>query len=232
MERRYVTFIIFAGLILIAQLLVNNWLNPRAPQVANNQQENQPEAKQAEAPPAAADAVEAQPADEAKPADAKPAAEPSAAAADNQQEPDEKIPVQRISLGSYLSTSGYRLLATLNNQGAAVERLELTSPQYRDLENRSGYLGHLAPADAPAGGCLVQVVGRGTPADTAGLKPGDTITMFGSKAVTRAADLIDALGETEAGQTVSVAITRDGRKTHGRGEARSPAAGDHPARTG
>ncbi len=50
---------------------------------------------------------------------------------------------------------------TLNNRGAALERVELTSHQYRDLEDRNGYLGHLAPVDAPYGGCLVQVVGRG-----------------------------------------------------------------------
>ena len=102
---------------------------------------------------------------------------------------------------------------TLNNEGAAVERIELTSPQYRDLEDRSGYLGHLAPADAPnGGGCLVQVVGRGTPADTAGLKAGDTITRFGQPPSTGAEDFVAALRATEADQTASLTVVRDGKE--------------------
>ncbi len=113
---------------------------------------------------------------------------------------------------SYQATSGYRLLVTLTNQGAAVERVELTSHQYRDLEDRSGYLGHLAPVDAPNGGCLIQVVGRGTPADSAGLKPGDVITRFGPMVVVTAEDLIGALRESTAEQTVAISLVRAGAK--------------------
>jgi YidC/Oxa1 family membrane protein insertase len=214
-ERRYVTFIILAGLILVANQFIVGWLFPK-PKLADKAQKP-PEARQHDAAPAAADdeganRAEATTANEAKPTDAKPPAKPGAEAVDASEEPEEKIAVQRLSLGSYLATSGYRLLVTLNNQGAAVERVELTSPQYRDLEDRSGYLGHLAPADAPDGGCLVQVVGRGTPADAAGLKPGDKITRFGPTAVASAADFVAALGETVADQTISLTVVRDGKE--------------------
>ena len=57
------------------------------------------------------------------------------------------------------------MLVTLSNEGASVARLELSSERYRDLEDRSGYLGHLVMDDTDKGpGCLVQVVGAGTPA--------------------------------------------------------------------
>ncbi|MFN2224513.1 MAG: hypothetical protein ACK2UH_18300, partial [Candidatus Promineifilaceae bacterium] len=71
----------------------------------------------------------------------------------------------------------------LNTRGAAVERVELSSPKYRDLEDKSGYLGHLGLSDE-AGGCRVGVVGPGTPAAQAvctksqvppGLQVGDLI---------------------------------------------------------
>jgi YidC/Oxa1 family membrane protein insertase len=205
---------VLASLILVANLLIVNWFGPPAPRVAANKP---PEARQQDEQPAAADEQGEKPAvppaaDGAKPADANPPAKSEAAAANASEEPEEKIAVQRVSLGSYQASSGYRLLVTLNNEGAAVERVELTSPQYRDLEDRSGYLGHLAPADAPNGGCVVQVVGRGTPADAAGLKPGDTITRFGQTAVASAADFVAALAGTLADQTVSISVVRDSKE--------------------
>ena len=35
------------------------------------------------------------------------------------------------------------MLVTLSSEGASLARLELSSERYRDLEDRSGYLGHL-----------------------------------------------------------------------------------------
>ena len=58
----------------------------------------------------------------------------------------------------------------------AVLRIELSSPRYHDLDDRGGYLGHLViDEEAKGDGCPVQVVGAGTPAAKAGLKPGDRI---------------------------------------------------------
>lgn len=90
-----------------------------------------------------------------------------------EEEPAAKV--ERIALGSVAPDGGYRMLMTVNNVGAGVERVELSSPDYRDLDDRSGYLGQLALTDAPAGGALVNVVGSGTPAEEAGLQPGDVI---------------------------------------------------------
>ena len=54
------------------------------------------------------------------------------------------------------------MLVTLSNRGAALVRIELSSPRYHDLDDRGGYLGHLViDEDAKGDGCPVQVVGAG-----------------------------------------------------------------------
>jgi YidC/Oxa1 family membrane protein insertase len=85
------------------------------------------------------------------------------------------VPQQFVSLGSLDVESGYRMLITLTNEGASVERIELSSPRFHDLQDRSGYLGQMAlvPVD---GGLKVSVVGAGTPAAAAGLVVGDVIS--------------------------------------------------------
>ena len=63
------------------------------------------------------------------------------------------------------------MLVTLTNRGAAVERLELSSPRYRELEDRSGYLGTWHPRTGRGGrGAVARVVGAGTPAALAGTR--------------------------------------------------------------
>ena len=41
-------------------------------------------------------------------------------------------PIQFVTLGSLDPTTGYRMLVTLTNTGAAVRRAEMTSPRYLD----------------------------------------------------------------------------------------------------
>ena len=60
--------------------------------------------------------------------------------------------------------SPFRLLVTLDNRGAAVERIELTERtatgrfRFRDLDVPGGYLGQLALSDEPDGqGCRITV---------------------------------------------------------------------------
>ena len=78
------------------------------------------------------------------------------------------------------------MLVTLTNKGAALARIELNSPRYCDIDHRNGYLGHLVMEPrGPGKGCLVQVVGPGTPAAEAGLKPGDVIKSVDGKPVDR-----------------------------------------------
>jgi YidC/Oxa1 family membrane protein insertase len=115
------------------------------------------------------------------------------------------------TLGSGDPDSPYRILGTWTNRGAAIMRVELNSPRYHDLEDRSGYLGHLECADAPGkAGALVRVVGPGTPADGAGLKPLDVITGLDDQKVTSADGLVDALKTTRPHQEVRVSILRQG----------------------
>ena len=84
-----------------------------------------------------------------------------------------------LTLGSVdpdLAQNPYRMGATLSRVGGSIVRQELSSEHYRDIDDRSGYLGHLVIDDSDKGpGCLVQVVCPGTPAAKAGLKPGDRI---------------------------------------------------------
>ena len=77
------------------------------------------------------------------------------------------------------------MLVTLTNRGAALDRIELNSPRYRDIDDRSGYLGHLVMDKTIQGeGLPVQVVGEGTPAAKAGIKVGDVIKAINGKPVT------------------------------------------------
>jgi YidC/Oxa1 family membrane protein insertase len=66
-------------------------------------------------------------------------------------------------------------------------------------------------ADEHSHGCPVQVVGAGTPAAKAGLKPGDQITALGGKPVRDAQALEDALGRTKPDQTVKLTVQRAGK---------------------
>ena len=112
--------------------------------------------------------------DKAKPAAGKDAAGPQKAP------PEKKInePRQYVMLGSVDPdpANPFRMLVTTSNEGASIPRIEFSSERYRDLDDRSGYLGHLVMDDFDRGpGCLVQVVGPGTPAAAAGIKLGDRI---------------------------------------------------------
>lgn len=161
--------------------------NPEPAKAAPDDKREEP--RIAAAPDKPADAAEAAP-----PADTEPAIAP-----------------QWITLGSADPQDPYRMLVTLTNRGAAVERLELSSPRYRELEDRSGYLGHLAPDDATGGrGAVARVVGAGTPAALAGMRAGDVISAVGEKKVASALELVQVLKETEPFQEVTLAIAREG----------------------
>jgi YidC/Oxa1 family membrane protein insertase len=146
------------------------------------------------------------------PSDDRPAQ--PAPAEEGHPEPDELqavVPPRYATLGSLDTHSPYRMLVTLTNRGAAVQRIELNSPRYGDLEDRSGYLGHLI-VEEPFGEaqCRVQVVGPGTPADQAGIKAGDVILAAAGRPVNDLESLRGALAETKPKQTVPLKIRRDG----------------------
>jgi YidC/Oxa1 family membrane protein insertase len=118
------------------------------------------------------------------------------------------LPVQFVALGSVDPNSGYRMLVTLTNAGAAVVRAEMSSPRYRDQEDWNGYLGDLELKNVP-GGVQVQVVGAGTPAANAKIEAGDVIVGVGNpqtKEIKRAADLTAALVGTKPDQEFTLQV--------------------------
>ncbi len=222
MDRRFLLFLVAAWLTIVGYGWLVQFTQPPKPRPVA--------AKQAEAPkPDAKDA--AKPADDATKDEATKKVEPlgnektvaekqadtkSAKPAVEQQikavaEPE--APEQWVTLGSADETSPYRMLVTLTNKGAAIARVELSSGLYRDVDDRSGYLGHMiisGDGTAP-GGCRVQIVGPGTPAAEAGMKNGDVIQSINGKPVSDTASLNKLLARTKPGQTIQILVQRDGK---------------------
>ena len=206
MERRFVIFLVLAFGILLGYSWLMQRLNPPPPRPPKQQ-----------GPIAARQAV-----DKAKPPKAvekptaeKAAAKPEKAAPAVKAAPEPETPDQWVTLGSADTDDPYRMLVTLTNKGAAIVRTELNSPApgYFDIDDRSGYLGHLVmDSTVPSDGCPVQVVGPGTPAAEAGLKPGDVINAVNGKPVTDQASLEAVLANTKPKQSVELSITRNGEK--------------------
>lgn len=123
---------------------------------------------------------------------------------------------KRLTLGSLDPQGPYRMLVTLDSRGAGIERVELSSDRYRDLEDKSGYLGQLALSDAD-GGAQVNVVGPGTPAALAkpiegdrpvGLQAGDVIEAIGGKPVGNMKAVSEALSKTRPGDKLELGVSR------------------------
>jgi YidC/Oxa1 family membrane protein insertase len=124
---------------------------------------------------------------------------------------------QRATLGSLAPASKYAFLATFVSEGAALERIELSDPKYRDLEDPSGYLGHLALTPEPTGGCRVNVVGSGTPAASAkspagkveGIRKGDVLLSIDGQQVDSVGDVNRLLVKTRPGQRLKLSVRRE-----------------------
>lgn len=145
------------------------------------------------------------------------------AAADDSGLPPRPQQASWYTLGSMDPESGYFILATLNSRGGTIERLELTERRddgqlkFRRVDTDSGYLGYLAAESSPEGiGCVVRVVGPGTPAALArsqsqqgdGLQVDDLIIAVGGQAISSPYDLDQALLQTRPEQEVSVEVIR------------------------
>ena len=223
-------FILFVSLsfaVLLGHALLMSYLNPqdaKAPQEL------------------AAGKVDEQKADEQKAHDDQPKLPDTVAPVEQEQEkPDDSVPGDQVAapdgvpaaeqaakpaepegqwvmLGSADPAAPYRMLVTLTNRGAAVSRIELNSPRYLDLEDRSGYLGHLVVdeelADKQAGGrgCYVQVVGQGTPAAEADVEQGDVIVAVDNAKINTASELWYEMQQTKPKQQVALKILRDGQE--------------------
>ncbi len=151
---------------------------------------------------------------EEKPPEAAEPSEPSEKTDEKVEadEPPVDLPTRYATLGSADPQSPYRMLVTLTTRGAAVVRAELNGARYPSVDDRSGYLGHVVDNSGLAETeCLVQAVGAGTPAEKAGMKPGDLITSVGGEPVTTPFSLTLALRLTKPGQKVPIEVQRAGK---------------------
>ena len=146
------------------------------------------------------------------------------------KDPDFSLPQQppreRFTLGSMDPKDKYQLLVTLDNQGAAIERIELMaqkSPgifEYRSLHSkeREGYLGYLALTEATSS-LNVNSVPKGSAAASAkckenpslvGLLTGDKLVgwdgLAGFPSITK---LDKRLSNQSAGKTIELKVLRD-----------------------
>jgi len=235
MERRFVLFLVLSFVVLFVHFSIMSRFNPPKKPVkpaagakGDVQGGAKPDAKpDADAPPEGdgGQGEEPPPGGEqpAPPEGPAPPDEPAGAVVNIRPEP-RTTPHQWACLGSADPDpkNPYRMLVTLTSRGAAVARIELASPRYRDLDDRSGHLGHLVldreeiPPELDGKGCPVQVVGPGTPAAAAGLRPGDLIQAITGQATARQAvkspsQLEAFLVKTKPGDQVELAVLRAGK---------------------
>ncbi len=209
MERRFVLFVILSFGILLGHFALTAWLNPPKPEPPK--------------PPMAAEKVPKLPKVPEKEEPDKQPEKPAEVPEDEEPRLDvpaeqPEIPRRFVTLGSADPADPYRMLVTLTNKGAAVERVELSNPKYLDMDDRSGYLGCLV-IDQPLIDdshrrkcCPVQVVGPGTPAAKAGLKPGDRIVALGKRKITSIRQFRAAIKKTKPNRKVELTVLRGDKK--------------------
>jgi YidC/Oxa1 family membrane protein insertase len=130
-------------------------------------------------------------------------------------EAEGEVPAEVVTLGSIDETTGYRMLVTATNAGAAIKRIELASPRYLDLHDLSGYVGHLELVADGGAGLLVQAVGHGTPAAVAGVKVGDRLIEAGRGELVPLAkpeDFSRVLAQTKPRQELMLVVERSGAR--------------------
>jgi len=217
---RYALFVILSCAVLVVNVYLMSVINPPKPP-----DKRRPVAAAPENDPREGVAGAREEEGTAGPREERPEPIPSAEAQEGDQ-PDEPqldqppvavekpgIPPDWVTLGSADPADPYRMLVTLTNQGASVVRIELSSRRSRDLEDRSGYLGHVVgDVTAAADGCPVQVVGAGTPAALAGLSKGDLIKAVDGVGVNGYQSLKRELKKSKPKQTVRLTVARQGRK--------------------
>ncbi|MDR0522731.1 MAG: YidC/Oxa1 family insertase periplasmic-domain containing protein [Planctomycetaceae bacterium] len=194
----------FFIMLVLAFLMVEMWMRPQKPANIDNPVAQEKQEQPKPVPPKNAENTE----------------QTNTPAAETKAEP------QWLTLGSMNPDSPYRMLVTLTNQGAAVSRIELNTPHYRDVQEVSGYLGQIVAdqtlCDKTGDGVIVQVAGHGTPAEKFDLRAGDKITQITfrnrntgkeeSVNVKKFDDLRHSLLATKPGDSVKLDIIRGNHK--------------------
>jgi YidC/Oxa1 family membrane protein insertase len=242
-EKRLLLFMVLSTSVLVGFSLLNAWLiGPPVQEIARPSEEEQedpddpprradgeidaPETPDPDAPPSedrdARDVADAEPTD------------PSDSPDEESLEPtvpevvmESQAPVW-AALGSYQPDESTKLLVVLNNAGAAVERIELVERnrrggfRFREIENKSGYLGYLALTNTPDGGCQVNLVPDGSPAAEAradrsevppGLRVGDRIVSANGRDIRSREGLHGLIQRTRPGQNITLEVLRGESET-------------------
>lgn len=221
MDRRFVTFLVVTFLIWTTFLVGKQIFAPPKPVAKNQPKQVQP----GDDPAAKANDRNPEKTPEDKTPE-KPSADPDKPEPAAPTDKPVVIPRTIVQLGSLDPTSPYGMLVTLDSRGAAVERVELSDPTYKDIEDLSGYLGHLsfATVGRDTKDNIIETVGPGTPAALAqpvvagnpvGLKVGDVVRDVNGVAIERGEEFEQWLHKnTKPKQTIEVTVDRQvGGKT-------------------
>ncbi len=165
--------------------------------------------------------IETAPTEVATPTETAPAvtAVTPAPATETSAKPNDN-PITYLTLGSADPASEYRMLVTFTSRGAAVARVELNEKRLASMSDepdfKGGYLGELGYNLDPTatGGCLVNVVGAGTPAQKAGILVGDRIVKVNGEEVQNAVDLTQKIRKFHPETKVTLTVNRNGAETN------------------
>ncbi len=219
MDNRTVPFIITMTLIFVGLVIVQALVfQPKIPDIANEQpspQKTQPPDSELAADPGAAGESNStdQTGGDAVAADA--AENEQDTAAQQEAESTPQFPRQFVTIGSLDADSSARMLACFDSRGATLRRVELNARKpngrlmYRDVQNKTSYVGELE-LKSVEGGCLVRVVGPGTPAARAGIEVGDVITAINGEPIVGPLDFEQTLGKFAVGTELTISISRAG----------------------
>ena len=224
MEKRFVLFIVLTMIVLSGHVFIQSRFAPPPPPADENAEGIADDLADSSGDAAAADQADAQQAAESPPVVPTP---PDATAQTPPLATDLDARPEWYSIGSYDGTEG-PLLVTFSSEGAGLVRVELVERlangklRYRNLEETSGYPGHLQLTETDGAGCRINVVGRGTPAALAtpltaeiepGLQAGDVITAVvvsgGSQVDTlRVAEFERLIAATRPGDSIELTVRR------------------------
>lgn len=212
MEKRFVVFLGLSLGILVGYSMLARMFFPAPPVV-----EKKADVAAADEPSVPEEVVEGQAKDDEPVRTSETPVEEPTADAVATAPAAERVTEQRWeTFGSYAANSGHTLLVTFNSQGAAIERVELTTRnakgklKYRNLEDKSGYLGNLALTARRELGCKVNVVGDGTPAALSGLQRDDILLTADGVHIDDPAALSKVLADKKPGESLSLHIERPG----------------------
>jgi S1-C subfamily serine protease len=116
-----------------------------------------------------------------------------------------------ILVASVLSAVlAYAVVSALvsDDPAQSPEQTASQGQQASTSSTRPAWLGVDTTSSPVGGGALVMAVSPGSPANAAGLEPGDIITSLGNNTVQSPADIQSALSGLHAGQQVQIAYYR------------------------